>query len=861
LNRLATWLQRAAHRLDATEQSGRLSVNLLAGDMAFTGWLAFAQRAFSSPAPRSPGQIVLSAALVALLAWLWRWHDFRGGQLGPLLAKGAGAGLTAGLVFLVLHQTGVLTISSPECWWLATGATGLLLLMRVVYRAARVVWPDQSLEVFRWIAVVSAVFALIWPFCTADALGAGDADWYTTMLADFTAQWRAGVFPVWIGQSEYAFNGAISPLRFAPWFQHWGGVLDLLTGHALGLTALKNAVLVTAALAGGLAAYAALRAILHRRPWLAALLAALWMASPGVLAPLMAGDQYMTFMTLPFVVVVLYGTWRIWVYDDRSARRALAAGLAGLWLSHTPVALWMGLLAGANYAAKIAIRRTWRFEARRLVGMGTIFLMLGSFPLVSILALDNLNPGRASGGEAVLQIARIFPANFLPIHLHGDALATYQLGYTAIGVFVLTVLLLIVVRPLGARAFVCSACLITPFTVPVPWITLRIWTGLPDWFVTINYIWPMQRLFLIWTAVIFFGLATVAAHERIAGRRWWCACLAVLLLGGAAWSWPEARKLAEMAGRTRLPADQAALQMDKNNIRLTRYAYASFVRVPAYASHSYMDPYLENRLLDRNGLKVVMTNGEAAAPRLVSDGELSAPAFPRLVQSGVFTAVNDNGTDFNNLTPLIVLRSDTSYALRLEFLQLGDHGVLQILHERLFREYYLPDSGAGMSGEEPSLAFGSEAQSSKVIPLRVAGPGSVTPRLFFITPRRQTDTFPFARFWLFTYENSQLPVAVESWIPYRARVQSAIPVWLETPRIWQSSWRAQVNGRDVKVGCSPQNLAMVPVEPGYSRVVLYYRAPWWLQTSYWACLGGWSALALAVAVRLWRAARKSALPR
>jgi hypothetical protein len=256
-----------------------------------------------------------------------------------------------------------------------------------------------------------------------------------------------------------------------------------------------------------------------------------------------------------------------------------------------------------------------------------------------------------------------------------------------------------------------------------------------------------------------------------------------------------------------------------------------------------------------------MTNGEAAAPRLVSDGELSAPAFPRLVQSGVFTAVNDNGTDFNNLTPLIVLRSDTSYALRLEFLQLGDHGVLQILHERLFREYYLPDSGAGMSGEEPSLAFGSEAQSSKVIPLRVAGPGSVTPRLFFITPRRQTDTFPFARFWLFTYENSQLPVAVESWIPYRARVQSAIPVWLETPRIWQSSWRAQVNGRDVKVGCSPQNLAMVPVEPGYSRVVLYYRAPWWLQTSYWACLGGWSALALAVAVRLWRAARKSALPR
>ena len=857
----ATWIQNTRRLLDTAERNGRFSLSLLAGDLAFTGWLAFAQRAFFNQVPRSWMQIVLSAALMALLAWLWRWHDFRGGRLGHLLARGAGAGLTAGLGFLVLHQTGVLTISSPECLWLAAGSVGLLLSMRVVHLAARTVWPDQPGEVVRWLGVVSAVSALVWPFWTADSLGAGDAYWYTIMLADFTAQWRAGVIPVWIGQSEYAFNGAISPLRIAPWFQHWGGVLDLLTAHALNLTALKNATLVTGGLAGGLAAYACLRSILNRRPWLAVVLAVLWIASPGVLAPLMAGDQYMTFMTLPFVAVVLYGTWRTWAQDDGRARLALVAGLAGLWLSHTPIALWMCLLAGGNYAAKIMVRRTWRLESGRLTGLAGMFLVLGSFPLLSVKALDNLLPWQTGGGNALAEIVRIFPRNFLPIDLHGDALAAYQLGYTALGAFAVMVLLLSVARPRGAIAAVLGACLIAPFVLPVPWITGKIWMGLPRWFVAINNDWPMQRLFLIWTAVIFFGLAIVAAHERIAGRRWLCAGLTLALLGGAGWSGREARTLMEIVNQTRAPAADAALLLEPNNLLITRYTYASFSRTPAYFSHGYMDPYLENRLLDRNTFKVVSTNAEAAAPRLMPDGNLAMLAHPRLAQSGVFTAVNDNHTDFYNLTPLIELKADTSYALRLQFLQPGDHGVLQIMHHRLFREYSLPDSGAGMSRWGPSLAFGSEPQSSKVIPLRVSGPGSITPRLSFITPRRETETFLFARFWLFTYENSQLPVAVESWIPYRARVQTALPAWLETPRIWQSYWQAQVNGRAVKVQRSPQSLVMIPVEPGGSQVVLEYRPPWWLQVGYWTSLVGWSMVFLVASARVWRTARRSPLMR
>jgi hypothetical protein len=335
--------------------------------------------------------------------------------------------------------------------------------------------------------------------------------------------------------------------------------------------------------------------------------------------------------------------------------------------------------------------------------------------------------------------------------------------------------------------------------------------------------------------------------------------LGLALMGGAIWSWLEARKLAEMAGWSRFPSDKAALLMETNNILLTRYAYASFSRAPAYASHSYMDPYLENRLLNRNTLKAVTTNAEAAAPRLSPDEDQSTRHYPRLVQSGVFAAVNDNHTDFYNLEPLIELKPAIPYALRLEFLHAGEHGVLQIMHDRLFREYYLPDSGAGMKRQGPSLAFGSESQSSRIVPLKVYGPRKVTPRLDFITPRRETDTFPFARFWLFTYENSQLPVAVESWMPYRARVQAAAPAWLETPRVWQPYWRAQVNGCEAAMQRSPQNLVMIPVAPGESHVVLEYCPPWWLQASYWSGLTGWSAIFLLGSIRLWRTARQSLL--
>lgn len=816
-------------------------MTLVTSDVAVIAGLVWLQRAFLVLPPAPPHQIAAPVVLSVLTACLWRWYDLRGDRLYLLLARSVGFAVTNGAGLLLWRLVTAQASTVGACLWLAAAGACAMGTIRVAQLAARTAWPDRPMELLRWVAIAGATIALMRVFVTADFIGSGDARWYTIMLADFAQQWRAGVFPVWIGQSEWAFNGAISPLRLAPAFQHLGGLVDLATAHALGHAALKNATLIASALAGGMTAYGCLRAMLPHRPWLAVLLAWLWMASPGVLAPPLVGDQYMTFLTPPFVALVLYGCWRTWTRDDGWSRRMLTAGLAGSLLCHPPIALWTGVFAAVNYLAKIVIRGSWREEPRRAAAMSLGLLILGSFPILSVLSLDRLKPEPASAQFVAKIIRDQFPANFQPITVHGNTLAMYQLGYAAIGALALILVLTLALRTRHALPFVIGALLVAPFTLPMPWLTDRIWQGLPSWFVTINNVWPMQRLFLIWSGVIFFGVAAIATDPRVVRRRSMCLLIVGALLAGGLWSWHEAAKLATVAGWSRAPAPEAETVFAPHNVVLTRYAYSTFPRTPAYVSHGYMDPLLENRLLDPKTFKIIADNASAAAPESHSGDALTPQT--RLLQEGHFTAANDNNSDIHSLSPSIELQPDTRYALRLDFTEPDQSGVLQVLHDRLTREYYLPDSGVGLHLEGTSRAFGSGPLNSRIISLYVPGNGgAIRPRLQYVTPRRPADAFSFARFRLFSFQPAQLPVFVESWIPYRAQVRADTAAWLETPRVWQSQWTARVNGRPVAVQPSPENLVMVAVEAGKSQVTLEFRPQWWLSAAYWITLSGWVIL-------------------
>src|SRR5271157_5774816 len=67
------------------------------------------------------------------------------------------------------------------------------------------------------------------PFLRSTYVGTGEAYNYNLSIADAVTQFRAGVFPVLVGQTEFAFNGRIHPVRTAPLFCCAACLIDFAT--------------------------------------------------------------------------------------------------------------------------------------------------------------------------------------------------------------------------------------------------------------------------------------------------------------------------------------------------------------------------------------------------------------------------------------------------------------------------------------------------------------------------------------------------------------------------------------------------------------------------------------------------------
>jgi hypothetical protein len=822
------------------DQDGRAVAAFMLGDAAIAAWLWYALQSFGDH-PGIPWPRVLGPAVAAaLLAFALRAHRPSPGRPARALLKAAGVGAALAALASIPWVGAWLRVSTGQGLWLGAAVGGLIWLERSVYFGTVAGGPGHAQEVLRWIAVGAAATLAMTPFYYSGALGSGDAQWYTIMLGDFVTQLRAGVFPVWVGQSAYAFNGAVSPLRYAPGFQYAGGILDLLTLRSLELTALRNAELAVTAIVGAYSAYACLRSILRSAPWVACALAVLWIAGPGVLAPPLVGDQFMTFMTLPFVPLTLHGCWRVWQKGDRWGRLWIAAGLAGSWICHSPIALWLTVIAACLYLPVFLKRRPWSREFRLAVFLAAAFLILGAEPFVSVLTLDNQITSQASAVEAAKVIHANFPANFRPINPDRPGLADYQLGYALLGTLLLSLGLVAGARQRVAWGFAAATILIVPVAVPVPWLTNAIWHHLPGWFVTIQNVWPMQRLFLVWSSLIVFTAAIVIASRGTGSRRGPYAALLAFFACGIAWSGREAYRMERGIYPMRSTPQDTRVAEGLDNLQLSRYAYASFSYTPSYYSHAYMDPWLENRLLDVRTMEAFVSNANYAAPAAGDPG--IADSGSQLVQSGAWTGASVTSSEYYRLKPDLLLEPGRRYALRLDFAQPGIQGFLQLKTRSMFREYMLPDSGTGIMRQGPSLAFGSGPVSSHVFPLAVNEPGPVEPTGMFIAARYAGENLPFARFWLYAYERDRLPIYVESWIPYRARVTAPRTAYLETPRMWLKGWRATVNGRWTATIRSPENLVMIPVGAGVSHVTLTYSPPFVLKATFWVGALGWAGL-------------------
>jgi hypothetical protein len=679
-------------------------------------------------------------------------------------------------------------------------------------------------EAARRLLLLAAGLILMCPFATRNLVGGGDMLHYVRQLDDFRAQVSAGVFPVMVGQSEHAFNGDIHPLRTAPYFQHFGELLNLLTGSELPASLLLNITLIIHLIAGGFSAYACLGVLVPERRWTALLLALLYIASPGVLAMIYGGDLVISWMTLPWLPPFYLGVIGA-ARDPRNARAWLAAAiaLAALWLAHAPIAFW-AMVTGIPFGIAALVRCREGKAADLLIpaGAATVFVLLSGYVFASVLYLNiptDPNMRLAVARGSVFDALQRGWAGFLrPVSPSGAALLSdIQLspGLWAAGLLGLAGLWRRERRLAVPFAVVLLGAL--ALLAPIPALAGRVWPNMPAFVLGITDEWPMLRIYVLLSAIVpFLAALGLAALGPVARR-----IALVLLAAGVAWSGWDARKFIQRGWAITSPPLISTLRQLPENALLSRYSYEYYGHLPRYFSTGASGPWLQNRLLDADTLEPDPASLAKIASRAPANAERHE--LVDTVYGGIFL-------------PPLAISPGQLYLVDVDFKGTMPTGTLEILGDRVYREFGLP-----ASGEE--RAFGAGPGRPSGFALQITGDRVDTPETKFIRSPGAGAMPAHMALRLIPLRGEDLPVEVRSLIPYRLAVRSPRPAWVETPKIFLPGYAATVDGAGAGIASSPDGLVMVRVPAGRSEVVLSYPGPPGLRAVFWVTAAAWAALA------------------
>jgi hypothetical protein len=455
------------------------------------------------------------------------------------------------------------------------------------------------------------------------------------------------------------------------------------------------------------------------------------------------------------------------------------------------------------------------------MGGALVFCAVAAYPVGSVLLFPP-EPGvaadsfqKASAGTIVNFLHEVFPSTFLPLSPSGRSLGDFQLGYSLLALLVFSAWSQRrtwkphIVVALGAAAVLFVLLL------PIPWVDIGLWSLVPSFVRNITGNWVMNRLYLVLAAASVFGAAACGSEGLFDSRRrsW---ILALLLVGGCVWSFSEAGKFAVGSQKLANTPDSAVDLLRPENTYITSFSYLVFTTAPGTFTHGVADPELENRLLEKNLFNLIVSNTGAAA------------AAGHLESAGDFCRTPTAPRDEIDLDTTFRVEPLRSYLIDFNFVQ-PDHtnGLLQIRGAHFFRKYALPEYGG-------PKAFGAGGDHSRVLSVWSTA-GAQDLFMQFIPGRlfSADQLAPVAHVRLLSYDRGSLPVRVDSWIPYRAHVRSPSAAWLETPRMYQTGYRATVDKQPAEVCKSPEGLVCVGVPKGESDVELMYAAPTGLKLLFW----------------------------
>lgn len=345
----------------------------------------------------------------------WSWHAFQ-----SFILPFVGCGVAAfALTRIADPQTrwsgwGILAFAGGGVWlagkfpggsgvapiqWIyvvMAGTVGVLIFHRL--RAGLgVAGTRQWQEDLRIVSLPVLAVWLFRPFLTSAFFGGVDARSYGYGMADVLAQARAGVFPVFVGQSEFMFAGVVHPIRSAPYHHYLGMLLDVLTCRTLDPVAVQHLTVVVTAMLGATVCYLCLVSLAPHRRWLAWVTAVLYVSAPAVSGFIYGQEMYMTFMAFAWVPLVLFGNVRLIRQDDWIGWKFLTAGLVLVWVCHAPVGLWLTLGTVLLQGLRLLTGETTRASWLRAFGGVGLFALLSAYYFWSIGELMSTDRHQAPG--------------------------------------------------------------------------------------------------------------------------------------------------------------------------------------------------------------------------------------------------------------------------------------------------------------------------------------------------------------------------------------------------------------------------------------------------------------------------------
>lgn len=697
-------------------------------------------------------------------------------------------------------------------------------------------------EALRLLAILLLTTYAYQPFFSASNMGALDAQYYQYMLHDAIIQLDNGFFPSYVGQSLFLPNG--TPVLLAPYYLLLGQLLNILSFGALNTLLVQHLTVFVSALSAAVILYLAIRNMTPLLRWQAVVLAFAYISSPGVMSLIFHMDMYLSFMAVPFVSAVFYGLVRIYQQHDAIAYVLTASALALVWLAHPPIALWVSILSSVFCVLLIVVVK---INPARFILLGLMFFLLTYWQFFPIFSLNLNSPNHVPWGDArqiIGQLLLPLPDAFLPLARGKNGLYFLQLGYLLW--FVIAIAAVTAFRSSGTlllRLLLVLVAVILLLLYPLPGIGHFLWSNVPIFILKITYIWPHQRLYVILaSAACLVGALSLQQISRT-GHQALKVVIGIGFTGLFAWNIHEVNYFIRHGNAVKNSNESAVLPKNSwssaHNIHyFVHYLpdeYAGYLIRLGLGQHV---PQLQSRLLDSEKAPVkAFDNQQFVINQCLAGANTKTGEFANLVKLPLETVAKE---------PLSMatlrLRPNIHYLVCVDMLTSRGEALLQLLDDQR-RER----GGLEVQGPTSRRQFGisfyfadetGKKGATEVFDLRVWSREKVLVNLYNIG--------------VTSYDPTSLPIVVESYAPYRAKVVAKPDHrYIEIIKLHVPGYIARVNGVEVPIVESEHKTIIIPLgESGLNNIELSYAGTTGMKISFYVSAISWAGAFMFLIMKL-----------